>query len=80
VLGHGHILFPAGQEEVAGKELGDMGDRLLDRLELGARVAQSLVAENELSTVGREAAITWRSESVLPAPRRAPRARKARRT
>jgi hypothetical protein len=46
-----------------------MGDRILDRLELGARVAQSLVAENELSTVGREAALTWRSESVLPAPR-----------
>ena len=52
-----------------------MGDRMLDRLELGVRVAQSLVAENELSTVGREAALTWRSESVFPAPRPGLRAR-----
>lgn len=52
-----------------------MGDRMLDRLELGLRVAQSLVAENELSTVGREAALTWRSESVLPAPSPGRRAR-----
>jgi hypothetical protein len=57
-----------------------MGDRMLDRLELGMRVAQSLVAENELSTVGREAALTWRSESVLPVPRPMSRARRTRRT
>jgi len=50
-----------------------MVDRMLDRLELGLRVAQSLVAENELSTVGREAALTWRSESGGSTPRSAQR-------
>jgi hypothetical protein len=51
-----------------------MGDRMLDRLELGLRVAQSLVAENELSAAGREAALTWRTESAYPPARPAQRA------
>jgi hypothetical protein len=41
-----------------------MSDRLLDRLELGARVAQSLVAENDLCPASRRAAIVWRCRPV----------------
>ncbi len=44
-----------------------MSDRILDRLELGARVAQSLVAENDLRPAARRAAITWRSQSAVRA-------------
>jgi hypothetical protein len=42
-----------------------MSDRLFDRLELGARVAQSLVAENDLSPAARRAAIAWRSRPLV---------------
>jgi hypothetical protein len=44
-----------------------MSDRLLDRLELGARVAQSLVAENDLRPAARGAAIVWRCRAVVAA-------------
>ena len=44
-----------------------MSDRLLDQLELGARVAQSLIADNDLSPAARHAALCWRATPVVVA-------------
>jgi hypothetical protein len=44
-----------------------MSDRLLDQFELGARVAQSLIADNDLSPAARHAALCWRAAPVVVA-------------
>jgi hypothetical protein len=57
-----------------------MSDRPLDQLELGARVAQSLIAENDLSPAARQSALAWRGRPTVaplwgtatPAPARRP--------
>ena len=56
-----------------------MCDRLFDQLELGSRVAQSLVAENDLSPIARQAAVCWRAtaNSVKAATGVAPESRPA---
>jgi hypothetical protein len=45
-----------------------MSDRPLDQLELGARVAQSLIAENDLSPAARQAALAWRGWPAVAPP------------